>query len=484
MSERPRVAIIGGGFTGAAAAIHLSRGAPTSLNISVIEPRPEVGRGVAYSATDPDHRINAPSGFHFLYPDDPDGIENWLRKTGRFDRDDGIAAFDGALFPRRQDVGTYFNGEFAAHMQDNPSNSDVEHIRKRAVGLEETADGFIVALEDGTQFPADLVVVTTSNEAPNVPTSIDDALRSHPGFIADPWDVGRLETIDSDANVMILGAGLTAADVISTLVRDKPGIRIDAVSRSGIRPTSRPRSHASLPQPIWDRTDAKPSLFEKKYGTLRSVRKILRVVREEIAANAEKGIPWQPAFDDVRDSLRQISLALPLEEKKRFQRHLRRRYDSCRFRYPPQNDEILNAAEAAGQLTFHLGNVDHIAGKDTGVEVGWTKGGVPTVRNFDVVINCVGPPSRPDKSENPLLKSIIAEGHARVAPLGIGLDVDEDCRAIDRQGDSQSRLFVVGPLTFARFGYPLGIPFIVHQIVLAMPGMFDALSGPGSISQS
>ncbi len=482
MSEKPRIAIIGGGFTGAATAIHLSRSAPAPLAISVIEPRPEVGRGVAYSATDPDHRINAPSGFHFLYPEDPDGIENWLRKTGRFDRDDGIAAFDGALFPRREDVGAYFNSEFVVHIQDNPSMSDVEHIRQRAVQMAPAASGFTVTLEDGTELAADLVIVTTSNEAPNVPTSIDDALRSHPGFIADPWDIGRLKSIDSNANVMILGAGLTAADVISTLVRDKSGVKIDAVSRSGIRPTSRPRSHASLPQPIWDRTDAKPSPFEKKYGTLKSVRKILSVVREEIATNAEKGIPWQPAFDDVRDSLRQIALALPLEEKKRFQRHLRRRYDSCRFRYPPQNDEILSKAEASGQLTFHLGNVGHIAGKEAAVEVGWTKGGVSTVRDFDAVINCVGPPSRPDRSDNPFLKSIIAEGHARVAPLGVGLDVDDDCRAVDGQGQSQSRLFVVGPLTFARFGYPLGIPFIVHQIVLAMPGMFDELSGPISRS--
>lgn len=64
------VIVIGGGFTGAAVAIALSRRAQTPLDIAVIEPRVEVGRGVAYSATDRDHRINAPAANHCLTADD------------------------------------------------------------------------------------------------------------------------------------------------------------------------------------------------------------------------------------------------------------------------------------------------------------------------------------------------------------------------------------------------------------------------------
>jgi uncharacterized NAD(P)/FAD-binding protein YdhS len=55
------VIVIGGGFTGAALAIGLSRLAQMPLDIAVIEPRAEVGRGVAFSGTDRDHRINAPA---------------------------------------------------------------------------------------------------------------------------------------------------------------------------------------------------------------------------------------------------------------------------------------------------------------------------------------------------------------------------------------------------------------------------------------
>jgi uncharacterized NAD(P)/FAD-binding protein YdhS len=68
------VIVIGGGFTGAAVAVALSRQAQTPLDIAVIEPRAEVGRGVAFSATDRDHRINAPAANHVLTTDDVGGF--------------------------------------------------------------------------------------------------------------------------------------------------------------------------------------------------------------------------------------------------------------------------------------------------------------------------------------------------------------------------------------------------------------------------
>ena len=73
------VIVIGGGFTGAAVAIALCRRAQIPLDLAVIEPRAEVGRGVAFSATDRDHRINAPAASHFVTADDLEGFDRWLR---------------------------------------------------------------------------------------------------------------------------------------------------------------------------------------------------------------------------------------------------------------------------------------------------------------------------------------------------------------------------------------------------------------------
>jgi FAD-NAD(P)-binding len=72
--------------------------AQTRFDIAVIEPRAEVGRGVAFSATDRDHRINAPAANHVLTTDDAGGFHRWLRQTGRVERDPEMVAADGSLF--------------------------------------------------------------------------------------------------------------------------------------------------------------------------------------------------------------------------------------------------------------------------------------------------------------------------------------------------------------------------------------------------
>ena len=43
----PHIAIIGGGFAGAVTALKLARAAPRPLAITIVESRPELGRGIA-----------------------------------------------------------------------------------------------------------------------------------------------------------------------------------------------------------------------------------------------------------------------------------------------------------------------------------------------------------------------------------------------------------------------------------------------------
>ena len=74
---RPRIVVIGGGFSGAFCAAELAEKSSGPVAIFVVEPRPVLGAGVAYSTTDPSHRVNVPAVRMTISPDHPTDFESW-----------------------------------------------------------------------------------------------------------------------------------------------------------------------------------------------------------------------------------------------------------------------------------------------------------------------------------------------------------------------------------------------------------------------
>src|SRR5689334_14747448 len=112
--ELPSVAIVGGGFSGSAIAYHLARFAEAgAVRIMVIEPRPWLGGGLAYSTSDPAHRVNVPAARMSIDPDEPGHFLNWLTTNGILNADpDGVMP-DGRVLPRRSVFGRYMREAIA-----------------------------------------------------------------------------------------------------------------------------------------------------------------------------------------------------------------------------------------------------------------------------------------------------------------------------------------------------------------------------------
>jgi uncharacterized NAD(P)/FAD-binding protein YdhS len=88
---------------------------------------------------------------------------------------------------------------------------------------------------------------------------------------------------------------------------------------------------------------------------------------------------------------------------------------------------------------------------------------VPETLDVARIVECKGIVTNPQDTTNPLLRSLLEQGLARVDPLCIGIEVAGDCAVVDRLGRPSSRLFAVGPLTRAAFWEIVAVPDIRVQ---------------------
>lgn len=477
------VAVVGGGFTGAVFAIHLSRLAGRPLDITIVEPRERPGRGVAYDTADPDHRLNAPLQIHFVYPDAPGHLPGWYAERGGAARDPEAVdpqavdpealGPDGTLYPRRGEFGRYVEEQLRSHMAGNASGSTIRHIRARAVAARRNAAGYRLDLSDGQTLSARLVVVAAGYERPRAPPPFAGAVSGHPGFVADPWDTDRLRNIPADARVLVLGMSQTASDAIAVLLRNGHTGPITAVARRGLRPRRKPETAAGLPPDIVDRIRRPVSLFTEAHGRHGTALSLLRTLRAGVRRAEAAGGDWFGPFGDLRDSVWDVWPALPLAEQRRFLRHLRVWYDAHRFQLPPQVEVRIAGAEAAGQLSFEAAFCEAAARDGDALSVTLRRRGSGERRRERVgaVVNCTGPDLRPDRSDNPFIASLVVRGYAVPHPTGIGFDVDDECRAVGAGGQPDPHLRIVGPLTYGAFADQQGAPFIALRLCAILPGI-------------
>ncbi|TIP32278.1 MAG: FAD/NAD(P)-binding protein, partial [Mesorhizobium sp.] len=152
LGRGPVVAIIGGGFSGAATAFHLARLLPAgAADIVVVEPREGLGYGLAYSTADPSHRINVPASRMTLISGQDSHFADWLEQTGAILDDAEAIAANGALYPQRRVFGRYVE----SYLQPFLFGKVIRHVRSAVASVELSGQGYILILADGRTLAAD-----------------------------------------------------------------------------------------------------------------------------------------------------------------------------------------------------------------------------------------------------------------------------------------------------------------------------------------
>lgn len=446
---RARIIIVGGGFAGAATAIHLLRKTEQPLDITILEPRDSLGAGLAYSTNDLAHRINVPSDKMIVLADEPRAFTDWLEETGRRAADPAGETDAGFHYSRRIDFGEFMADLLARAVSDSNPGSTVTHLRERAVHVAPRSGQVTVGLASGCVIAAEKVVLAMSHARPASPVLTGPDVAAHPGFHADPWDSTSIAAIAPDAKVMVLGTGLTMVDVVSGLLERGHRGQICAVSRRGLLP----RGHATF-GPV----DVLPKerLPETALAGLRLARSL---VSEHLRANRD----WQLAIECLRASAPSIWRGWTVSEQRRALGKFRAYWDVHRFRIAPQLAKRIATAHDTGQLIIQRAGCAGLSSDGNQLCVDLRQRNRILSEKVDAVVLCTGPNGDITRRDDPLLYALFATGEGRPDPHLLGLDVDCSLRVRSRTGEAQPAVHAVGPLTRGVEWEVVGVPELSGQ---------------------
>lgn len=441
VSDSFDIAIIGGGYTGAVLALHLARHAPGGTRIAIIEPRVELGSGLAYETLADEHHINVPAERMGVGVEAPDRFDVWLKVHHPELIGDGHPEH---TYVSRRWFGVFVRDRLADALRH--SHVSVHHIKARAVSARATAGGTEIQLSNGeTPLRARHVVIAVSHGLPVLPHGIPSALAARRGLLENPWDIDRLKEIPSEGRVLIIGTGLTMADIIASLIARGHRGRILALSRHGLLARKAGPGHVppGLDLAAW------PAAPLARY---------VKQIRAEIVQAEAQGLPWRGVFTALRVQSEHLWSRLTPADQRRFLRHLKAFYDVHRYRMPPETYELIEAAEARGQVEIFAARFVRAEATAAGFEAIIRRRGPKTDEHLAVaaIVNCTGPKQKLGADPTTFLGALIAGGIVRVDPFGLGLAIDRDFRAIGGAPD----VYALGPLTRERFGDTYGAPEI------------------------
>ena len=454
------VVIVGGGFSGALFGLKLSLKCP-QWRVVIAEPKKTLGRGVAYGACGPAHLLNVPvSRMEVgLTP----GFSDWLqqRRTSIAEAlvESGLD-LAAAFVPRRL-FGDYVE-ERINEALDSRSLVGLTSVRGEVVRL--LSDNRGVLLTDGRQIKADIIVLAMGNLPPRPPAGPDTWLYDSGFFIPDPWAMDAFSDIDPAEPLLLIGSGLTTVDIALRLHQQGHRGQLLALSRRGLTP----RTHVA--------GGAWPEFLHDKIPA--SARALTRIVREQIALAASRGIAWQRVFDAARPAVPSIWNGWSPFSRRQFLRHLRPRWDIHRHRMAPRVSEAFAKLQTGGALEILSGRIAGFRQEGRFVEATLRlRGGGERTFSAGHIVNCTGPGGDFARIAIPLIAELRDRQLAVPDALGVGLET-RDCAVIDGSGKASSWLFALGPLTRPAWWEITAVPEINLQIDRLVAQLSSPVTAP------
>jgi uncharacterized NAD(P)/FAD-binding protein YdhS len=328
--------IVGGGATGSIVLLKATS-FPIPIQITILEPNPQLGLGRAYSTRSLSHLLNVPTKKMAIFREKPEDFDQWVLSREPRAQDSSAWPFVPRIW-------------FGAYLKEKLKGikTPYTHLQRTAKAITKSGGEFKITLGDGSVVSADGVVVATGFQetiSPRVVKGKDtSAITTH---VLQPYGApdssNDLQKIGTNDFVLIVGTGLTAIDVFRQLRSSSTlkNTQIHFLSRRGLFPIS----HDLTPQ-----TPVKGPLELEGVAPLESVKKLRSVQKEQ-------SLSWVAIADHVRIQVQKIWKSWGAPERKQFVRHLKPYWENIRHRIPPAVALELGEYLKANPGRLHAGRI-------------------------------------------------------------------------------------------------------------------------------
>jgi uncharacterized NAD(P)/FAD-binding protein YdhS len=432
--------IIGGGFSGAVAAVEFLRAAPKGSKLILINRSGKIARGLAYGTASEHHLLNVPVGNMSALVSEANSFAEYCKNL--------IPSIEPGSFVARAMYGGYLEQLLVTAEEQRKADVECVRVIDEVVGLTKESDFVSVLLKTGVTIQADHLLLAFGNFSPADPVAVDKRLMRDT-YISDPWGSQMQSVRLEDEKVLLIGSGLTAVDMLLTLKRDNPGRKVVMLSRRGLTPCGH---RQNLPP-----HSPQPQVLNELLTSLPSARGYLKIVRKAVAHAPNQ---WRDLLTALRPITAELWQRLPDDEKKRFIRHVQAYWDVHRHRVAPVTFSEFERYSSKGEVEIVAGRLLSVNLDSDGVSVRIKRRGglVEEKITFDKVINCTGPCNNVSRTKDEFVKFLLERKLILPDVLNLGLEVGKDYQVLDGNGNAQPWLTYVGPMLKAQFWEATAVP--------------------------
>ncbi len=439
--QKSHIAIIGGGFSGAMTAVQLFKQRPVDLSITIIEPRNELGRGLAYSTPCENHLLNVTASRMSAFSEQPEHFFNYALSRNK-------QILPDSYLPRKI-YGQYMSSLFASELAEwQKSLGNAQHIQSKVVDIETIGDRYRLFLTDNSSIDADCVVLALGNLGGKEPNWLHGLNMENAKYIHDPWNTDAINAISPDEKILLVGSGLTAVDKIVELKARGHRADLNILSRHGLLS----KVHIENYQ--------RPVSYELQCTSALAALKTIRKRVEDL-----KDGDWRQVIDSLKSTTQKWWLSLSRHEQKRFVRHLQSIWDVYRHRMAPSIGDEIEAILQSGQLKIFAGRIISISELNELLSIDIKERGKNNTKKIFVnkIINCTGPQSSLKTVDSPLFTNLSKRGLVCQHDLGTGIAVRADGQVLNNFGQAVEGLFAIGRLQKEELMESVAVPELRDQ---------------------